>query len=236
MSKAPRILFRDKLISEVSRTGYAKKFFDEEQLEEISEKLGVRLDVLLEARLLYRERAAFLGKASGRLEEYRARRKSANLDYASIALHADKRIRKALNQYAEGRGLAIHSLIRSIYHTYLLGSWEPPHMHSVWLFHGLEGHKLIRSERVAINTAVTPAAKEALNMRAERLHSTIEELGRTLVVETVRGGFGKLGQLSVVTRKQMYTDLQRYQTRFHEDAVQVPNHLDFGGDAEEEPG
>lgn len=227
--------FRDYIVSMLSRTAFAKRHFSEEKLEMISERLGVRIETLLEARLLYRERSTAIGSATGRLEEYHARRKNANSDYAAITLHLQQPAKEVVQRYAESRGINIPTLVRSILHHYLLGSWEPSQLHNSWFLPGLPAkyQKGSYSKRTVINSSVTPAVREAFWMRAETLQSNIEELGRTLLIETVKGNFGRPGVLTVVTRKQLYTDINRYQVRFEEDPVQVPKHLDFGGDEED---
>lgn len=231
--------FRDYIVSMLSRTSYARNYYTDSQLDQLSDMLGVRLDTLLEARLTYRERATALGSASGRLEEYRARKKDSKSDYAALTLHLHPEAKKIVEHHAVGRGLNIPALFRSIVHHYLLGSWEPTQLYDAWFLPGLteeyQRGRREKGQRTVINAAMTPAVREAFSMRAEMLSTTIETLGRTLLIETVLGNFGKVGTLSVVTRRQLYTDVSRYQTRFEEDPVQLLPHQDFGGDDQEGP-
>lgn len=64
-------------------------------------------------------------------------------------------------------------------------------------------------------------------MRAELRSSCVEQLGRSLLIETVNGNFGRPGELVYITGRQMFSDVFRYKVRFEEDPVDIPKTLDF---------
>lgn len=216
--------FRRYIVALISRTKYGQRNYSEEKLPAIAKMLGVDMDALLEARILYRERQHAIGAATGRGDDYRARSSRDKSDVAALCYHMTKEVKQFLQEYSDTRKVPVHILLRSVIHHYLLGSWEPPVLHQNWMFTEIPRDR--RQGRDAIiNVTVTPAARLAVWMRSEMLQVSAEQLGRSLIVDTVSGRFARPGEISYITRRHMFSDIARYRTRF-EEGPQIPKELD----------
>lgn len=192
------VSFRRWLVAQVEATSFARDRIESDQkLQKLAKRLGVQVDVLLEARVNEKMRLAGVGLSTG---------------YPGMGLELDfaKEPWEAWQRHLAAWGVTGSTLMRSLVHLYLQGNYEPPlNLSRSWLW----DNRQLPVERGGVcreKTRVTHAAKAALSQRAALRGESVAGVLRALVVENMKGKFGKRGLIQLVEVRHMFGDRDRY--------------------------
>lgn len=203
--------FRERLIEFVIASNYVREVIADDKIDAVAKKIGLHPDVLVEARLRFR--------LQRRLDGFQGPlgRKKRGTRHYQLKLAMPREIFTLWKDEAERRGLESSALLRSVVHSYLLGSYEPIQVTTAWYWRGKtykvserswekqKGGRYPFSERALI----TQGAARALRVRAARRGHVATALTRALVLEVLEG---KHEAVRVIDAQTMYDDETRYRT------------------------
>jgi hypothetical protein len=205
--------FRAWLIARLAATTYATTYLPEHQLDQAADYLGVTRDVLDAARQLAQKQRAEQGKPlpAGR------RRKGSG--HYQLDIPFPKELWQPWKDEAERRGVDSSTLLRSMLHTYLLGSWEPSEEPlTKWYWRGrlysvtLKNYRREKRQMYPYRERVhmTQGARRALIRRANRRGCTMTALARSLILRCMEGTWAPPGSLRIIEARGMFDDEERY--------------------------
>ena len=200
--------FRRYLVHRLMNTGWAYVNLNRPDLEDLSKRLGVQLDVLLDAhaRAADERRKRGLRVSTGQLTTQN------RVHYPQLKVVFCKPVWDAWLEECERRGVQSSTLLRSLVHAYLLGGWEPEVLVAKgWWWQG----KLVRAEWTALEhnsplrerTLVTTGAKLAFGLRCTCANVHYVVMLRGLVLHLLAG---KLPELRMVDARTMWDDPEKY--------------------------
>lgn len=201
--------FRERLIELIIATNYVRDVIADDQIDAAAKTMGVDPDVLIEARVRYRIQRKLDG-----FQPPLGRKKRGTRHY-QLKLSMPKEIFYLWKQEAELRGIESSALMRSLVHSYLLGSYEPKQLTARWYWRGKRWRVAEREwektrgqgypfrERALI----TLGANRALSVRAARRGHVQSAIVRALVLELLDG---KHEGLTIIDAQTMYDDETRY--------------------------
>jgi hypothetical protein len=168
------------------------------ELKKIAKRIGVQVDVLLEARV------------NAKLQLARAGRDYGVTTSVLLQLDFAREPWEMWQKHCESWGVTGSLLLRSLVHLYLQGNYEPPLNFSTgWLWQDRQ-LPVVRGGRCREKTHVTRAALDVLRHRASLRGDSIAGLLRALVVENMKGSFGRPGLIQLVEVRHMFGDRSRY--------------------------
>lgn len=196
------VAFRKWLVSRVEETACVSLPLDtDEELERHAQQLGVQPDVLAEARANVRMRLAQHGVPPHGTNDY---------DHPmTMQLCFAKEPWEAWQRHIAAWGVTGATLLRSLIHLYLQGTYEPEPVLSCWIWEGRRV-AVVRGGRCREKTIISPGARAALNHRAALRGCSMMAILRGLVLDNMAGKFGQRGFLKLVDTRQMYGDKERY--------------------------
>lgn len=203
--------FRSWLVDRLAGTHWATEPTKDADLEKVARKLGVQVDVLVEARV----NAKILAASDGRAP--RLGRKVGRTEHYQYHLYLPERIHELLTNESEVRGVEPVTLVRSLIHAYLSGSYEPrvDVIGKYWIWE----HKRLyvptlnqdkRHWRFRVFVLLPNGVKRALVIRSQRRNATMTGIVRGIVTEMLEGRFARHGQLSIIAPRHMWDDEKRY--------------------------
>lgn len=172
-------------------------------LDQISQKLGVRVDVLEEAHALRELEVKRLGRTP------RPGRKRAlfRTDYALVRVVLPPEILKAWCEYHETLRVASGALLRSLVHQFLLaGGPRPQVLTRPWRYQGHVYHVKAHGNPEA-NARVTIGARAALDHYAGLWRVSTQCIVRGLVTDLLEG---RVTKLRIVGYGELWGDPDRY--------------------------
>lgn len=181
--------FRTVLVEQIKRTRFAR---ESTTLEETAERLGVRPDVLAQARQEYREKSF-----RARYERYR------------FCVTTPKIVRDHWNRVAAARKIEGSLLLRGLIQALLLSGQPPTTTHTFWLYRGVEmpltGIKSKWPWR--IEASISRGADKALDDIANHIGCSKTALVRGQVVDFLEG---RTKRVVLISSSQMYNDPRKY--------------------------
>ncbi len=197
---------RERLVEVISYSGYATR--ELKNLEAAAAKLGVLPEMILEARMLAEHRKkVMLENRHGNLKLAKRHRK---FEVYTLDLEMPDAVYKLWMQHCEVRKITETTLLLSILHAYLLGSYEPPVETRHWTVFG-EVHpksKIISSVRVRFN--ISYGMRMALVARAKSVGINPKVILRALVSKTMEGEFCRPGTFETIKRARVFSDPEAY--------------------------
>lgn len=210
----PHATFRKWLIDRLLGTSYVAAFKNEpEEVQRTAYRLGIRTDVLLEAR----EQACLIRDAEG-LQRPMGRKRAGSAHY-QYTINMPRYLNELWKAECDRRGIKGSALLRSMIHAYLRGSWEPEHLCEQWVYHGIiypdaRTEAAYREKRrcnaYRERTLIPNGAKRALGRRSWRLGFAPTSLVRALIVHVLEGKWGGPGTFPIVDSAAMFDDETRY--------------------------
>lgn len=205
-----QISFREWLVERVMTSAparYAK--LTDEQLKRIAKRMGVQVDVLIEARVRVVEQALQEKIQPPLGDKVRGSR------HYQFKIAMPEAVFRAWRAHAEDRGVDPQALLRSLIHHYLLGSDEPTYLLRKWLWQGkmMESHERTweRTHKAGFpfreRALLTNGVKRALERRAQRKGCAATAIVRGLVLDTLEG---KHPRIKIVDARTLYDDEDRY--------------------------
>lgn len=205
-----QISFREWLVERVMTSAparYAK--VTDEQLKKIAKRMGVQVDVLIEARVRVVEQALESKLQPPLGHKVRGSR------HFQFKLAMPEVVFRAWRAHAEDRGVDPQALLRSVIHHYLLGSDEPSTLLRQWIWQGKtyvsQERKWEREHKAGYpfreRALLTNGVKRALERRAQRLNCTAAALVRGIVLDTLDG---KHPRIKIVDARTLYDDETKY--------------------------
>lgn len=199
--------FSRRLIKLVSTTTWAHQTETAAPAEPLSKELGVRPDILVAARAMVVEERRARGRKPPSGDKVNER------GWPQITIYMPEKVFNDWHTWCESRKATSPALLRGILHAYLLGSWEPAWVQSLWRYRGENLPIQIRDQRKKSEwpwrerILLTPGAHGALRFRASCAGSWPAEIVRGLVLEILEGRY-----LNVIPRdaKSMFDDPERY--------------------------
>lgn len=180
--------------------------------ESIAERLGVRVDVLREARIEYDVQQRKIGASRGRLGTTRVRNEAAARFH--LFLEPPEEIYKEWIELVKVRGLDNATLLRSVVHHMLIMKTQPrwiavPHGMASWAYRGQWlGQKNIRAHKFRIKTHLNEPASRALTLRAQNTGVTASAIARWGVCWLLEDALTSL--LIVPSTTSMYKRAEEY--------------------------
>lgn len=181
---------------------HAYKNLSDEAIERTAERMGIRTDVLLEARVRTRLKMT----AAGVPPPVSVRYKQHNLQ---LILCFPEVVWEKWVKHVDDWGVDSGALLRSLIQAYLLGSWEPETVNNRWIWEGRH-EPVVRSGLCRAKTYVTRGARMALTVRARMLGCSVMAVLRALVIANMNGTFGRRGVLKIIDTRSMFDDETRY--------------------------
>jgi hypothetical protein len=204
--------FRKWLVERVSTTSHAQSS-DDDDVDKMAERMGVHPDVLLEARIMARQRRIDAGRAVG------AGVKRAGSNHYQFELLFPPEVFDAWKQECANRGMTGSVMMRSLIHAYLLGSVEPDAVSKRWEYRGIvhplpnvhqwakdHGRRYPYRER----SLIPQGARRALVHRSSRLGMDPTTVVRSLILLMMNGRWAHPGTIRVIDCANMYDDETRY--------------------------
>jgi len=206
--KAPRAeSFREWLFEKLLGTWYAKCAIADSEIDRVAKKIGVDPELLLEVRAQARIERHERGFPSPHLRHTKPAAGEAHRRLYQYHLPMAEVVRKAWTVECEFRQVTGPVLLRSLIHSYLLGTREPTPL-AAWYYQGVrhpsggpERHK--HYER----STIPHGAKRALTRRAVAQGTIPMNVVRALVLEVLAG---QHRQIRFVETSMMYDDESRY--------------------------
>jgi len=206
--------FRSWLIEKLKETSWST--FVDEEVEGLSQRLGVRVEVLREAQRSLNADYERAGRVPSRIGRPGAAVRSGGRQFFELLL--PREVHEDWCAYCQTRQLTHAVLLRSLIHRLL--SYPPSGerlSRRAWIYRGRRlktcTERRGRTSRylTSIATEITPGAKQALVRRAHRLATDPSTLVREAVVELLEGRCGRLAIIG--TPLGMWDDPDRYFTR-----------------------
>jgi len=208
-SKAHVAKFRSWLVDRVKESGWVA--YAGEDLESISQRLGIRPEIITEARNVLADEY----RKSGKLPwDVRPRNK---LDpvRSRYEIVLPKVVHEDWKKYCESRELTQAAMLRSLIHYVLCRPDSPTWLSDHWRYHGrvhricnVRGGKHGKGRFItSVQTDLTPGANEALKMRARDASVEASGLVRGAIIDLLEG---RIKKLPVVHSRQMWDDPARY--------------------------
>jgi hypothetical protein len=204
MTGYPHLSFRQWLVKQVVALRWTAP--PNATLAEISQTLGVTVDVLEEARVAREQEMKRLGRTptSGR------KRALFRTDYALARVVMPPEIMKVWREYLAVLGITSSALLRSLVHHFLLAPARPRVISKYWQYQGQiykntdeRGHASIAEAR----TSITRGAEVALMHHASLWGIKALALMRGLVTELLEG---RVTKLRIVAYSELWGDPDRY--------------------------
>lgn len=183
------------------------------EVDILSERMGIHPDVLLEARIMARSRRLAAGRAPP------AGRKRAGSNHYQFELLFPPEVYEVWKHESENRGVLGSVLLRSLVHTYLMGSYEPDTISRHWEYRGIvyslphiqqwakqHGRRYPYRER----TLIPNGARRALIHRSNRLGVEPSILVKSLILLMLNNRWAHPGTISMIDAANMYDDEKRY--------------------------
>jgi hypothetical protein len=177
--------------------------------ETIARRIGVQLDVLVEAREVLRAREEKLHRSPARLGRPRAKARSRYM----LFLEPPEEIFRDWVAHRDHRAQTNSCLLRSVVHHVLRLAWQPSWLtskrHAAWYYHGRWlGQTNIRAHPFRIKTDIGEACSRALTERALATGVGAAAIARWGVVALLQG---KLRNFQIVTSlESLYNQPTKY--------------------------
>jgi hypothetical protein len=198
--------FRKWLVERLLGTRFSAMAIDDSRIDEVARLLGVSPELLLEARTRSRIERYERGQPSRRLMSKPGAGEAHHRLY-QFTLFMPEVILKAWEEECNYRDVDGPVFLRSLIHSYLLGSREPE-PREAWRWKG-QRFTMPASDRDRFREKATIpiGAKRALTVRAIRLGTQSTRIVRALVTEALAGGHRGI---PLVETAMMYDDEERY--------------------------
>lgn len=202
-------LFRYWLIERVARTLWAKPSRTHGFREKWAEKLGLDPKLMQDANRFLAEDA----RRRGRMPSMGQKVNEAN--HPQITADPPEVVARVWEHVCDREQIRSSALMRSLVHTYLLGSWEPQWINRSWRWRGriyrVPAEKYHQEHHAAWphrkRTFISPGALQALKRRAEYKSTSQRAILRGLMLEFLEG---RVKRLQIVSTQQMWNDPDRY--------------------------
>jgi len=204
--------FRKWLVERVAASRWGVVSASDDDVEVMAREIGVQPDVLLEARVqALRERVR-----AGRVQPMGD--KKAHSQHYQFELLMPEEVFRAWKHEAQRRGVDGSALLRSLIHSYLLGTWQPTEVPKRWVWCG-RGYTVVPREWKAAHGSrypfrerclIPPGAQRALVRRGRELGTTPSAIVRALVLNAIDGLWAGPGTITIVDCTGMYDDEDRY--------------------------
>ncbi len=209
MRKRTTSRFRVWLVDKVSRSRWP--YYKDQSDEEIAEKLGVRLDVLHDARAALEERTRKDGLMPGQKLGHKIL--FAPAQQAVVTLEPPKEIYEEWSAIRDRMRSTNAILVRTVLHAVLQmptqPAWLASAQKSAWIWKGQWcGQENIRSHLYRLHAKVGDVAHQALIARAQKTNCTPSSIARWGVILFVHGKLPKYSIVSVP--RAMYRDIADY--------------------------
>lgn len=185
--------FREWLIGRMTETSLVSVPLSDDDFDAFARVAGVDPDALAEARAVARINHS---RALNDEEPLRVGARTINL-YSFMP----EPIHRHLSEIIDARALTPSLFLRSLVHTYLLGSWEPPYCPATWSWRGTEYElpKGSKRHKHHLVTKISFGARNALELRARhRRLRHVSRLVRGLLIDVMEGRFAQPGKLRLV--------------------------------------
>jgi hypothetical protein len=175
--------------------------------------MGVLPDILLEARILVRKRRIDAGRVVPSGD------KKAKSDHYQFELLFPQEVFERWTDECETRGVKGSALMRSLIHTYLMGSFEPEAIANVWEYRGIvypmvDVHKWAKEHGRRYpyreRSLIPQGARRALIRRADRLGVDPSMVVRSLILLCLNNRWAYPGTIGIIDSVNMYDDETRY--------------------------
>lgn len=168
----------------------------------VAKSIGVLPETLLEAQARRKERIVDAGV------ERKIGKRNASYKYYTIAVTFSSEALEEFNYYCSLRKVTTATMIRSMLHAYLKGTYEPTIAGKH--FRSYSGRKFHSKPGGVIKVNITHAAKITLRQRATAHRVSNNNLVRALIQEVMDGKICRAGTFEIVGRSQMYSDTSQY--------------------------
>ena len=182
-------------------------------LAELSQKLGVREEVLVQAQRELDDLRLSQGLPLTKLGQPLVKSGKTPVE-ARVEMPIPREIHEEWSAYAEARGLSRAALLRSVLHHFLSQPGKPHHpLVQGWIYRDRELPLIYRYAKESqwpywLRTTVTEGASDALTLRAQAIGCPEFALVRAIVLDTL---VGYLKDFKFLTgRAGMWDDPERY--------------------------
>lgn len=177
---------RRQLTSLIANSRYGRIQYTPKKLEEVSSKLGVTEQLLLDSVELAKQEGIYYKHP-----------------VAAYEVVVPEEITEIVRERALDFKTTTKGLYRSLIYEYLTHRWEPP-LHEFWWYKG----KRYFTTTKRIRLTFSDAAREALYTRAEKVGTTPSRVSRSLILEFLNGNC--YPNLEIVTRAKFSQKLSDY--------------------------
>jgi len=195
---APATEFKNWLIVQLQRTRWVKL---KEPPERTAERLGVTLEVLLEAQRQYAENVK-RGQLGFRLAA----------ESTEVFIKAPEFLYGAWTERCKDMKLECAPVLRTLIHELLLSRYNPPKCYDrEWVVLGKRYPMRVPANKAwpwRLRTFISRGAKSALRIRADRARVTETALMRSQVIEFLEGNIRRMPH--VITPEQMHMTAEKY--------------------------
>ena len=200
--------FRNWLVERLLGTRFSAMAIDDSRIDAVANLLGVSPELLLEARTRARLERYERGLPGSRLRHSKPGAGEAHHRLYQYNLFMPEVILKAWEEECTYRDVDGPVLLRSLIHSYLLGSREPE-PREIWHWKGRSYPMGSADERAKFRERATIpiGAKRALTVRSIRLGTQPTRIVRALVTEVLDGAHRGI---PLVETAMMYDDEERY--------------------------
>lgn len=182
-------------------------------LSELSQKLGVREEVLVQAQRELDDLRLSQGLPLAKLGHPLIKFGKSRVE-ARVEMPIPREIHEEWGAYAEARGLSRSALLRSVLHHFLSRPGPPHHpLVKAWIYRDKQLSLIYRHADEKqwpywVRTSITEGASDALTLRAQSLGSSEFALVRAIMLDTL---VGQLKDFKFLTgRTGMWDDPERY--------------------------
>lgn len=204
--KPQRPTFREWLINKVMLSKWVTYLGDTD--ETLSARLGIRVDVLLEARArLHAElkRKGLKMRELGSQREYMRQ----EADYGVFFVQLPKAVHDDLMVVVNARNQSSSSVLRSLIYAILTQPGVPSRIMRQWEYRGqVHRDERVREKRRQMRTKVSRGADQALLQMARNANVTPTTLVRSAIIDLLEG---RLRKLAVITLAAMPHDYRKYE-------------------------
>lgn len=219
--------FRSQIIYQLSQTAFVANRYVEAQIPELCRVLGVQQDVLLEARILYKERQ----RHSNRLDFERrttghitTRLKKIPKRTIGPSQYMGVTVATHFREEAVRRQVSTMMLHVSLYYHYLMGTWEPTYIYDSWQHISEKRYKC--SPEGQIQPAdMNIVAAQAMKYRARKLNTNVSALCRTLIMEMIQGNFAPHKDVEYTSVMKQSFNIHEYPGFSKEELAQLDKEL-----------